>query len=680
MPWHDVIGNDSTFTFSADQEVDTLDTKDLVQQFSRSHTFFIRAVDAEGLPSKQPAYRSFTSTTLSPTIRVDVPVKNALNAADVPPITTFRWHSVDYINDLVLKQDPDSVQWALPRVPLNSTFEKTLAYMRTPAAAKEWYPFVWYKAPQDSGKFWTTPVIDNGNYLFCIRAKDEAGAVTPVLDEELNVRRVHVGPLTSGPLMTVTNDYVGVIRTTSCNTATTILDSPAGVPLEFKVRGDASKYGGTIAGYRYGWDIADLNDPEQWEIDLTPFVGTVATVPARTFFFGTHTLTMEVVDNSGYCSRVEVKVNIVQFTLERSLLVVDDDDTDEIATSGWDNGGIWPNDAEHDAFWVDMASEVQGFDPEIDMIDTHRTSIPLVTLAQYKSIIWDVYSDVARQKDMPLLYAYIAHRPKNPENAQVTGGGKVLPNVLALAMAAGSHIMICGNQPVQDVASRIYSKGVKYPLIFLYELEPPGAQTGTGPNINNPVGDLSFAYRELCLETMDFAVLPPGTPRSTKQYCRVDLIRGRNGNSDRDDSMREARSADPNFPTVALRPEAAGPGKWYDPAVRGLNVEVYNPAYFRQGGLCQFVPRNPRSCFEPIYTLGSFDTTEPTYNQPIAFWTSAYADRVADVPGAVAARSVVFGFPPVFIAPDEMRTGMNYILYSEWKLPRRANIQASTSP
>jgi len=61
-----------------------------------------------------------------------------------------------------------------------------------------------------------------------------------------------------------------------------------------------------------------VNDPEQWEIEhhTIPHRGDGS---AATFFFGTHTLTMEVQDNSGYCSRVEVKVNIVQFTLERSL-------------------------------------------------------------------------------------------------------------------------------------------------------------------------------------------------------------------------------------------------------------------------------------------------------------------------------------------------------------------------
>jgi hypothetical protein len=126
-----------------------------------------------------------------------------------------------------------------------------------------------------------------------------------------------------------------------------------------------------------------------------------------------------------------------------------------------------------------------------------------------------------------------------------------------------------------------------------------------------------------------------------------------------------------------MRHEASDPGQWYDPTQRGLDCEVYNPAYFRLGAACQYVPRNPRPCFQPIYGLECFDTLEPTYHQPIAFWTSAYADRIADVPGAVGARSVVFGFPPVFLPPDEFRPGMEYILFNEWKLPKNNNLRAS---
>jgi len=674
VPWLPVTGNDSTFTFSADEPTDTLNTTKQVAEFQRSHTFFIRAIDEENVRSLRPAYRSFTARTLSPEVRVQVPVRNALNAADVPAITTYRWKALDYVSDLSISQDPDSVQWALVPVPAGKTFEYTIAYIRSRAAEKEWQPWVWYKAPQDSGKFWTTPVTDRGNYVFAIRAKDEAGAVTPVLDEQFNIRRVRVGPLTSGPTMTVTNDYIGVIRTSSCNAATTILDSPAGVPLEFKIRADASSYGGAIAGYRYGWDIPNLDDPEQWEIDVTPFL-TVASVPPRSFFFGTHTLTMEVVDNSGYCSRVEVKVNIIPFTLERSVLVVDDYSDDN---GGWDaTDGSEASDAQRDGFWRDMMSDVTGFDPQIDMIDTKSLNIPLATLAQYKSIVWDVSADVARSSSFPLLYSYIAFRPKNPDTGQAAIPGKILPNVLALTMAAGGHVMVCGTQPIQCVVSRQWAPGAKYPIIWLYDMM---GVAKTAPDVNNPVGDLTFAYRELCLETLDFSLLPTSIIRKRgQQYCPVNLARIPTPTSNRDDTMREAVPIDPNFPSLTLRPEAAGPGRWYNEASRGLNVEVYNPAYFRKGGVCEYVPTTPRDCFQPIYGLGCLDTLEKTYHQPIAFWTSAYANRVAEVPGAVGARSVVFGFDPTFVDPAAFKQAMDYILFTEWKLPMSSN-QTATRP
>jgi len=114
----------------------------------------------------------------------------------------------------------------------------------------------------------------------------------------------------------------------------------------------------------------------------------------------------------------------------------------------------------------------------------------------------------------------------------------------------------------------------------------------------------------------------------------------------------------------------AAPGRAYAPETQGIDVEVYNPSYFRTGQACQFVPA-PRACFEPIYGLVCLDATERTYLQPVAFWTSAYAGIVAqDIPGAVAARSAVFGFPPVYFNPSEVKPAIEYILFDEWQLPR----------
>jgi len=697
VPWLPVAGNDSTFLFTADQPVDSLHTNKTkqVDAFIRSHTFFIRAVDREGLRSKAPAYRSFTSRTLSPEVHIERPQVFSLNPAASPQISTFRWNAVDWIDDMLLSQDADSVQYALIPVPVSdgNNFAPTITALQKGQQEQWFQPWVWYQAPGDSGKFWTTPILNPGNYVFAIRAKDEAGAITPVFTADDrnsgsngNVRRVKVGPLDSGPTMTVQNDYIGIIRTSSCNTPTSILDSPASVPLGFNIQATADSYGGTVTGYRYGWDIADLNNPEEWEIDMTSMTMSItgtgtASVPPRAFFFGTHTLTMEVEDNSHYCSRVEIKVNIVPFTLERNLLVVDDDSSDESASAGWSGVGSSPNDQEHDQFWIDAAAEVGGFDNVIDMLDTHQKFIPLTTLAQYKSIIWDVFgaNDNPFAAKQPLLYDYIGYRPKNPVNAPA---GKLKPNVLALTMAAGGHIMLCGRQPVQEVCSRTYTAGARYPIIFLYELEGKQGESPKDDAIASPIGDASFAYRELCLETLDFSLQTTILRRAKNQYCRVDYLRPHGGviTALHDDTMREAFSLDPNFPTLTLRPEAAGPGQWFEPSNFGLDAEVYNPEYFRQGGACQFVPRNPRPCFQPIYGLECFDTLEPTYHQPIAFWTSAFADRVAGVPGAVGARSIVFGFSPVFIKPVEMQPVFDYVFFKEWKLPRRSIARAAGSP
>ena len=94
--------------------------------------------------------------------------------------------------------------------------------------------------------------------------------------------------------------------------------------MSFEWSADASHYGGVVSDYRYGWDILDLSDDSQWDIDFTPFVTERAQSPKRTFFFGTHTFYVEVIDNSGFKSRIGVRLNIVPFTMTKDLLLVDD--------------------------------------------------------------------------------------------------------------------------------------------------------------------------------------------------------------------------------------------------------------------------------------------------------------------------------------------------------------------
>jgi hypothetical protein len=122
-----------------------------------------------------------------------------------------------------------------------------------------------------------------------------------------------LSPAAENPMLTVTNDYIDPIVSSTPNPFLVILDAPAGLPLEFCWTADGGAKNGKGLVYRYGWDIVDLNDPSLWAIEFTPLKKRGACSPLRTFHFGTHTLFVEVVDDSGNKSRVGIKLNMKPF-------------------------------------------------------------------------------------------------------------------------------------------------------------------------------------------------------------------------------------------------------------------------------------------------------------------------------------------------------------------------------
>lgn len=682
--WNPVSVNDSVFMFTADVPQDSAQFDNNLQEpeeFRRSHTFFIRSVDEQGTRSPRPAYRSFTSRTLSPTVRISVPTISGegLNEAQVPPITTFRWRGVDFVATEGQTQDPDSVRWIyVSQARFNGDWFATEDYIRLNPDAPEWSAWHYYQAPGDTGQFFTTPPLDFGNYVFAVQVKDEAGAVNPVFDRTQNMARFLVSTRSTGPVLTVRNEFLGTIVTSSPNTTPTILDLPAGVGMQFEFEADASSYGGIVSGYRYGWDILDLNDDEQWEIDFTPFIGDIARAPLRTFFFGTHSFHIEVIDNSGFKSRVSVTVNVVQFRMTRPLRLIDD--VVEAPTTNFaGTKGALPGDGERDAFWLDMLSDVQGFDATQDVfaVGLGNPTVPITEVADYQNLIWN--ATASHNFNSSSVVAEMV-RFKDPRQRQV--GGKSSPNIPALFMAAGGHLLLAGQEAMTMVINRTSFAApsvLVYPIIFRYELmgDQDGRYTSDGNDIGVfGVGERSFAYTECCLNVLDIAYIQnangvrnaPGDPAGTA--CPVNLIRQHVG---RLDGLRSATPVDLAFPRLNLRREAAGdPTRFYHESRLGLDCDIYNPQYFADMTDCadvvEYVP--PRSCFQPIYALQCLDQSSVIFGSTIAFWTSRFANRVPDV-GGVAARSAVWGFQPVYMEPTEVKAALAVILHDEWKLPRK---------
>jgi hypothetical protein len=674
--WSRVFANDSTFTFTADlipdsNAVDFLGGHN-AEEFRRSHTFFIRAVDEQGLRSPRPAYRSFTSRTLSPTVFVDIPPPGrGTNPARVPQITTFRWTARDYVGSIEQIQDPDSVRHIIMPIVKYGGWNAALDSLRTNPNLPEWSRWKWYIAPEDSGKEYTSPHLPQASYLFAIQAKDEAGAVSPVFDERRNVRRLAVGPRSNGPILAVFNKFIGRFLTSSSSTPPLIIDLPAGVPMEFEFEASAESYGGVVSGYRYGWDILDLNDPRQWEIDLTPFIGDIAKSPPRTFFFGTHSFFLEVVDNSGFKSRAEVRVNIIPFSMENDLLLVDDWIE---ASQGWGLSGAVPSDGQHDAFWLDILAGVKGFNPNTDVFELKvagRNELPITVLARYKNVIWST-AGITSGNRQPVLGELIQF--VDPQGTGSTG--KTSPNLVALFISAGGHVLITGNQTMLLTINPSTMGGAspKFPMIFRYELtgDQDGTYDGDGNEVGiRGVGEDSFAYDFCCLNVLDVTYAQGVT--STRQAdddqrCPTSTIRPRNRSAD---TMRRALPLDltsgGGFPQLDFRPEVSD-GTFY--STTGLITDVYNPSYFEDLTDCESVAEMTpqRECVQWIYGNGCQNTSSLVYNTPVAFWTSRFAHRVADVPGAIGARSAVFGFAPVYFNPDQVRDAIKVVVHDEWGL------------
>ncbi|NIM18983.1 MAG: hypothetical protein GTO51_01200 [Candidatus Latescibacteria bacterium] len=669
--WHRVYSNDSTFTFSADVLADSSVLGGPLRPvpFIRSHTFFIRAVDEKGKASENPAYRSFTARTLSPDVDILIPVYSGQTPALLPPITRFYWEARDYVDDTRTSQDPDSVRWILLSIkPFGNSYERTLDYIRKNPTADEWSDWNWYRAPLDTGQFWITPPLEFGSYMFAVQAKDEAGAVTPVFDERRNARRVIISKRTTGPYLRLRNSFVGTLKSSTETTVFTIIDMPAAVPLQFEFSASAASYGGIVAGYRYGWDITDLSQDDQWAIGWTPFNcdNCRAFSDTRTYYYGTHTFHVEAIDNSGYKSRINVKINIVPFTMERNLLIVDDYKEEEILCGLALTKGAMPCDDEHDAFWVRMMQNLEDFDPISDMQEVSTDHpLPIFKLAQYRSVIWNAYGGYSRVlHKLPFLYDVIKFIPKDP---QITVIGKVQPNLVALFMAAGGHILICGEQPMTQAINNQFMPNERYPFIFQFELL--GDQDGDYANqVDNPVGDQSFAFQDMCLDVLDIAytgwnvLRRPGSDENGCGVTHQRLVRHI------EDGLRECLPIDPKFPLLQLRPEVGEVGRFYAPDARGLNDEMYNPPYFIR---CGSLRLEPRDCFEPIYGHGCIDGISAIYNAPNAAWTSVFANVIPDIPGGVGARSATWGFEPVFFDTTAVREAVEVILFDEWKLPQK---------
>jgi hypothetical protein len=644
--WHRTTRTDSTFTFTADE----FDTNLAIgggsyTRYKRTHTFFVRAVDNRGGRS-EAAYRSFTAFTYAPYVMIDTPTNPFPGQAQtLPPVTKFSWRGIDPIDNPSNVQNVDSIRYMITPYSAN-----TLADVNGHPERYElrWSRWIAYNAPGDSG---TSTVIGddellsrNSMYMFAVQAKDEAGAITSVYSIRTNARAFTIFT-TAGPLLKIREPYLGTMSYLGTNGRTATFRLPAGFVFHFAWSADASSYGGVVTSYRYGWDLTDLSDQNQWAVYPSPYV---TSAPPTTLTSGVHTLYVEAVDNNGIATIGTIEITVFPTDMSRNLLMVDDFYSDD---SFVQTSYAFPTESEDDAFWLHICQRAKDFEPTRDVFDTRYTSFapPDMELVwKYKNVIWDYGSeDRVNAWDNVVRFT--------PESR--VGTTSILTfNYLAYFMASGGHVWTSGKSDKQGGLCAVLATSAQlYPISFRCEI--------TGPR-NACDGDTSgvycMAYKDYCVSVLDKVWTTPRND-SRMPVRRLDWDAMTSGYKDVTDQITGWR---PGLPTqLFLWSEVTKPGRFFDPNVQGFTyVEVYNPGYWMgAAGAVQ------QSCFHPMYRMKSRNQISPMNRQVIAFWTTKYADVVGPADGCVAAPSAHFGIPLWFFNRAQVDSIAD-VIFNEWHI------------
>ncbi len=630
--WNITELGDMLIEVTADER-DTTVTIDYMMytRYHKTHTFFVRAVDNEGMPS-DPAYRSFTAFTLAPQILISQPMNPNNERLFLSPLTTFVWEGKDPIDSPWNYQDVDSIRY-MHMIYYDSIIDDL--NMHPEVFEDKWSPWISYAAPGDSGIstiLGDDEIISHGNtYIFAVQAKDEAGAVTSIFDTRSNVREFYVRkPL--APLLTVTEQHLGIYKFVGVNLNAKVYYVPAGFPLNISWIGDASHYSSEVTTYRYGWDIRNLEDPSEWEVEAGPFIRSC---PQRKFSSGIHTLYIEAADRLGAVTLARIEIVVVVLSMEKNLLWVDD-------FFSWDFPQInyaMPTESEHDDFWIDVCSRAHGFDPEGDVYDTaeHFFEPPDIRyLWRYKNTIWS-FCGARMENNAWMKIIFLTSEDEVREDIP-----NYPYNVLRLYLTSGGHLWTVGKSDreggfagalPEHWTGWTYMKMLKFPLYLKCEM-----MYGPGHGCEYMDGVETTPYKDFCISVLDkvYGVFrdDPAMPKRINEYDAMFLAY-------KDDSDPITNSLPDLPPYLHLWREVTRPGRFFDPLVRGFHyVEVYNPEYWmNSNGI------TPQSCFHPLYRMRSRNSRSCVDSTVVAFWTTKYADVTNDSPGYVAAPSVHFGFP-----------------------------------
>lgn len=320
------------------------------------HTFYVRAIDNEG-DTSPAADLTFNATTISPKTTITLPrvVAGGNGILLVGRQVTISWDGVDPDSPNP-RPKPVYYEWKLiPVISLINATDPNYIVNESPGPD---YPWVRVGGDTTTVRLSLNPPK---NYVFAVRAVDEAGAKEDHYDFPRNALRLQSSgaPFVGRPTLICRERTLGT-NTFPRDGDVVDYEVPSGRTLRWDFSSDAQSYGGVIQGYNWGVDVADVDaeGPSSgfhgWS--LLPYT----TEPVRFDRPGTHVVTIKCRDTGGGVTVANYRLRVIDFALDREILYVDDffltrdlytsDDTMDARTIAMLRAGGWTDVRQYQAW------------------------------------------------------------------------------------------------------------------------------------------------------------------------------------------------------------------------------------------------------------------------------------------------------------------------------------------
>ncbi len=338
--WQDTTGFSAQFRFSA-----TESNPDNPSRFTGWHTFYIRAIDNEFSVSL-PARQYFNARTIAPTTKITFPDLSQSQNPQMPRGFAVKWEGVDLDSS---RPDRKPIYYEYKLVALRDIYTPgvgdSLLYAENRLLGSEWRgpKDVWIRIPETQRELQLSLLSGTGtSYAFAVRGVDEAGAIEPVLTQNVNYLVFDVMDMEPKPRVLVREESLGSHEFPTDGDIWTGpaggVEVAAGHPLRFKWVGDARDYGSDPGNVNYAL-ATDNFDPEdesrtdprgiggwigwgKWTGNQVPFVfsnedgGKVKTL---------YVYMRDIGDEPSSTRKCTIEMKVITYTLSKFALIVDDE-------------------------------------------------------------------------------------------------------------------------------------------------------------------------------------------------------------------------------------------------------------------------------------------------------------------------------------------------------------------